>query len=107
MHTRETLAAGGSNFSDTLHIAFSAFSVLIIIAAIGITAFAYKNLFRLYSIVTIVLLCAFGILTSIDAPEIVKNGPTPWIGIWERILIGVYLLWICIFALKLLKTARK
>jgi hypothetical protein len=41
--------------------------------------------FRLYSIGTLILLLVFGILTFIEAPNVSMNGPTPFIGLWERI----------------------
>jgi hypothetical protein len=48
----------------------------------------------LYSIVTIVVLLTFGGLTFLEAPRLQANLPTPWIGLWERINISVFLLWV-------------
>jgi len=45
-----------------------------------------------------VILGVFGALTSTSAPRIAKNLPTPWIGVWERINIGVFLLWVVVLA---------
>jgi hypothetical protein len=49
------------------------------------------------------VLAIFGILTSIAAPKVQANEPTPWAGVWERINIGAYLLWILVLAILLLK----
>ncbi len=103
MHQREVLAAGGGTISDTLHIVYSMFSVAMMIGAIGFGAAALDKKFRFYSITTIIILSFFGYLTSIDAPRLEQNLLTPWLGVWERILIGVFLLWVVVLAMKVLR----
>ncbi len=52
---------------------------------------------------------AFGALTFHDAPGVAANLATPWIGVWERINLGVFLLWVIVLAARLLRmeeTAR-
>ncbi len=56
-----------------------------------------------YSIGTFVVLFIFGVLTFLDAPGIAKNQPTPLIGLWERINIGVFLLWVVVLGIVLLR----
>jgi len=103
MHLRETLASGGATFSDTLHIALGAVTELLYLLALGFTAAALGRPFRLYSIITFVILLFFGILTFLEAPAIATNQPTPLIGLWERINIGVFLLWVVVLAIVLLR----
>ena len=45
-------------------------SVLLMLFAIGFGAGAFGQRFRLYSITTMVLLVAFGVLTGLDGPRI-------------------------------------
>jgi uncharacterized membrane protein len=71
-------------------------------AAIGFGAAAFGKRFRFYSIATVVILVAFGALTGLDGPRIAANLPTPWVGVWERINIGVFLLWVVVLAVALL-----
>jgi hypothetical protein len=66
-------------------------------------AVAFGDGFRRYSMTSIVVLVAFGVLTFLDAPKVAANLPTPWIGVWERINIGVFLLWIVVLATTLLR----
>lgn len=106
MHQRAVLAAGGATLSDTMHIAFTMVSVLLMLLAIGFGAAAFKNGFRLYSIMTILLLLVFGALTVPDASRVQANLPTPWTGVWERINIGVFLLWVVVLAIVLLQKVR-
>jgi hypothetical protein len=103
MHLREVLAAGGGTLTDTLHIVWSMVAVLLMMLAIGFGAVAFGKRFRLYSIATLVILVAFGALTGLDGPRIAANLPTPWVGVWERINIGVFLLWVVVLAVALLR----
>ena len=98
MHQRDVLAAGGGTLSDTLHQVLAAVTVILMFLAIGFSATAFGKRFRLYSIVTIVVLLTFGGLTFLEAPRLPANLPTPWIGLWERINISVFLLWVVILA---------
>lgn len=101
MHLRETLAAGAGTFSDTLHLALGAITVLLMLAAMIIGAGAFGKRFRLYSVGSLAVLIVFAALTFMDAPGISQNLPTPWIGVWERINIGVFLLWVVVLAIAL------
>jgi pimeloyl-ACP methyl ester carboxylesterase len=44
------------------------------------------------------VLLAFGALTFLEAPRLGANLPTPWIGLWERINISVFLPWVVVLA---------
>jgi hypothetical protein len=98
MHQREVLAAGGGTLGDTMHRVLGGVTVFLMFLAIGFGATAFGKRFRLYSIATIVVLLTFGALTFIDAPRLEANLPTPWIGLWERINISVFLLWVVVLA---------
>jgi len=103
MHQREVLAAGGGTLSDTMHIVLASTTVLLMFAGMGFAARAFGRRFLLYSIASIVVLVAFGALTFWDAPRVQANLPTPWIGLWERINISVFLLWVVVLAIVLLR----
>jgi hypothetical protein len=103
MHQREVLAAGGKTLTDTLHIVWAMIIVLLMMLAMGFGAAALGKRFRFYSIATILILLVFGALSSLDAPRIQADLPTPWIGVWERINIGVFLLWVVVLAIVLLR----
>ena len=103
MHLRETLAAGGGTLSDTMHLVLASATVLLMLLAIGAAAAAFGIWFRVYSLATLAILAAFGALTFLDAPRLSANLPTPWIGIWERINVGVFLLWVVVLATTLLR----
>jgi len=107
MHQREVLATTGGTLTDTIHIVLAITTVLLMVAAIGLGATAFGDRFGFYSIATIVILFVFGALTGVDGPWIEANLPTPWVGIWERINIGVFLLWIVMLAIILLRREKR
>jgi hypothetical protein len=103
MHSREVLAAGGGTLTDTMHILVGIVTALLMMLAIGFGATAFGKRFYLYSIATVVILVAFGTLTGFNAPRISANLSTPWVGVWERINIGAFLLWVAVLATALLR----
>ena len=103
MHQREVLAAGGGTLSDTLHIVLAFVTVPLFLLTVGFGAAAFGRRFRLYSIATIVIALVFGALTGVEGPRISANLPTPWIGLWERINIGAYMIWLVVLAVALLR----
>jgi hypothetical protein len=106
MHQREVLAAGGGSLTDTWHIIFSMVWGTFSLLALGFGAFAFGKSFRLYSITTIIVLLVFGTLVALDAPLMQANLPTPFVGLWERINIGAFLLWVIVLAVILLRREK-
>jgi Protein of unknown function (DUF998) len=104
MHQRAVLAAGGETISDTFHVLIMApLSALFMVLAMGFAAVAINKPFRNYSIFTILTLLLFGILTGIGAPKVEHNLPTPWLGVFERVMLGAFLLWVVVLAVILLR----
>ena len=98
MHPREVLAAGGGTLTDTLHIVWTALTGLLLTTAMAFGAAAFGRGFRVYSIVSIAFLLGGALLTSLDAPRIQANLPTPFVGLWERVNIAAMLLWVAVLA---------
>ena len=99
MHLRGT----EFTLTDTLHIVWTIVTLLLMVVTIASGAMALGKRFRLYSVATILLFVVFGGLTWLDAPLVAANLPTPWMGIWERANVALYLLWIVAFAIALLR----
>ena len=106
MHQREVLAAGGGTFTDTWHIVMSVITLLLMFLSIGFGATAFGKAFRFYSIATILVFIVFGILTFGEAPNVDKNLPTPYIGLWERINIAAFMVWILVLSTILLRIEK-
>jgi len=105
MHQREVLAAGGKSLTDTLHIAWTMASVALMLIAMFACAGAFGRAFRHYTVATMVLLVGVGLVTGQSAAKVEANQPTPWIGVWERIDIALFLAWIVVLATTLLREA--
>lgn len=106
MHTREIIAAGGGTLTDTLHIVFTFITVPLMLVVIGLSAASLGKAFRIYSITSLVIVVAFGVLTGLDSPRMEANLPTPWMGVWERISIGAYMVWMIVLATLMLRTKQ-
>jgi len=103
MHQRGVLAAGGGTLGDAMHVVLGFVTVLLFLLTVGFGAAAFGKRFRLYSIATIVIAFVFGALTGLDSPRLSANLLTPYIGLWERINIGVYMIWLVVLAVTLLR----
>ena len=98
MHLREVLAAGGASMTDTLHIVWTAINGVLTLLAMGFAAAALGRPFRVYSAATMAIIILAGAVTSMDASQLQANLPTPWMGTWERVNIGAWLLWIAVLS---------
>lgn len=98
MHQREVLAADGATLSDTLHLALVGIGGITYFAQIAFAVTAFGRRFRLYSLVTALAMLVFGFVTSLYAPDVQDNNPTPGVGIYERISAYGYMLWVVVLA---------
>jgi hypothetical protein len=103
MHQREVIAAGGSTLTDTLHLVWAGVTVFLMFLYIAFGAAALGRRFRRYSIVTIVLLLAFGLLVAPTVGGISTGQPTPWAGVIERINIVMDMQGVAVLAVALLR----
>ena len=99
------LRGAGRTLTDTMHIALASVDVLFILLSIGFGAAAFGKRFRLYSIVTFIVVLLFGALAGLQGPRIAANEPTPWIGLNERISIFAFMIWMLVLAVTLLRSA--
>lgn len=107
MHQREVLAAGGGSMSDNMHLGMGMISSLFMIISMGFAAAAFGKRFRFYTIATIAILLVFGALTGLEKPNIEANLPTPLVGVWERIMLGIFILWAFVLSMVLLRAEKK
>lgn len=102
MHARGTEPIA----SDLGHIVLGAGSNILILGFIGFGAFALGRRFRNWSfaIMLVFFVTAIGTFSYMD--EVPAGDPTPWLGIVERIMIYVYLLWVAVLAVALIRRDR-
>jgi hypothetical protein len=92
--------------TDTLHIAWAMATILLMLLMMGFGAAAPGKRFRIYTHISIAVFIVFGVLTGIEGPKIASNEPTPLIGVWERINIAVFMLWVAVLAVVLLRRQK-
>jgi hypothetical protein len=93
--------------TDILHIAWAIVTNVFMWTFMLLGAMALGKGFRIYTFVSIFLHVVFGILTFLEAPEIPKNGPTNMIGVWERINILIFMIWVAVFAIILFRISSR
>jgi hypothetical protein len=94
---------GESDTTPAGHIILGAVMVLLMLSAIGFGAAALGKGFRLYSLVTLAAVLVFGALNFVYVDRVAAAEPTPWLGVVERITIGVWLLWVAVLAVVMLR----
>lgn len=92
-----------ASIRDGPHIAATAVQSVFVLAAILCGAYVHGRRFRFYSFATIAIIVAFGILAGFLARPM--PGPTPWIGLAERVNIYATMMWISVLSLTLLKAS--
>lgn len=95
--------SGGPASADVIHIALTGVIVLFILATVTVGATLRGRAFRVYSHATLVVMVAFGIVTSFAMRGVETGAPTPWVGLAERVNIGAFLLWVAVLAIALLR----
>jgi heme/copper-type cytochrome/quinol oxidase subunit 4 len=101
MHMRASEFTG----TDSMHIAFAASAVLLMLAFIGFGAAAFGRRFRVYSAVTVAAMLAAGGVASTQVGAIAAGQPTPWVGLVERVSVYAPMVWIIVFAAMLTREA--
>jgi hypothetical protein len=91
------------SFTDTpLHGTLSMAWGIIIFVAVGLSAVAYRGWFRLYAIVTDLVLVGFGMASAIAIQGIEQND-TPWAGAFERINAYALMAWFVVLAVTVMR----
>ena len=103
MHMRGEIGSA----TDTGHLIMAGVTVPLMMLFIGLGSGARGKWFRLYSILSILVMLVFGAWTGMQAPRVDAQLPTPWLGVIERISVYSPMLWILVLAIILLQTEKK
>ena len=93
--------------TDVAHIALSIVSMVFFFALLGVGSRALGVRFRRYSIVTILTVIAFGLLTFVGGLSLAANRPTPWLGVYERVMIYAFMLWVAVLSIALVREGER
>ena len=90
--------------ANTIHtVIWGVLTPLLMLAGIGASAAAFRARFRRYAILTLVALVASSVWTGMLAGQANAGEPVRWFGVAERALIGVWLQWVVVLAIVLLR----
>ena len=90
---------------DTLHIFATILMSIFIVAMMAFGAFVHGMRFRIYSLATIATVIVFGAWAGILARPM--PGPTPWLGLAERVNIYATMLWVAVLAVSYLRVQER
>lgn len=88
--------------NDVGHLLLSAATVILIAAQLGFGAAALGRWFRLYSLLSVAVVLVFGALTGVEAQQLASSGSTQFMGLFERIAMAAWLLWMSVLSVALL-----
>jgi uncharacterized protein DUF998 len=103
-HTVWAMSSRGmeGGFNDTMHIILSAVFSVLVIAAMVLSAVAYRGWFRVYAVATLVVVVGFGMASAFAIQGITQND-TPWAGGYERINAYAYFAWLIVLAITVMR----
>lgn len=94
------------SIADTMHIVLTALTVFCIAGAMLCAAVALGGRIAGASIAALIVMLGTGALAGVQGDDLAAGLPTPWLGIFERICIGTWLLWVAGLAAALLRSAK-
>ena len=98
---------GAGAFSASVpHIIVTAVLVVLMLAALAFGAFALGRRFRFYSLGTLGLIVALGVVSGYYGARLAAGQSTPGFGIVERVLIYAFLAWAATLGVALLRKAH-
>jgi hypothetical protein len=99
MTGRTDMVEGTLPANDLGHFILTGVTVVLFLLQMGFGAASFGKRFRLYSVATALAALIFGILTSVQTSGIASGGTTPWMGLFERVNVGAWLLWLSVLAI--------
>jgi hypothetical protein len=99
------LRGAPTSLTDTLHVVWAAVVSVLIMLAVGFGGVSLGRRFRAYSVATIASMLVAGGGSFLMAPDLAANRPTPYLGLIERLNLGLYLVWVIVLAVALLRRA--
>jgi len=94
-----------SGFTDTMHALLSGVWGMVTSACIVLAAIAFRGWFRVYSIVTVVVLIGCSVASSIAIAGIERDD-TPWAGVFERVSAYGLMAWFIALSITVMRRCR-
>ena len=107
MSSREETATGPGAANDVGHLVLSAATLVLILSQFAAGALAFGQKVRVYSFLSGTTVVGFGALTGVQSQKMTRGEPTPWLGLFERIMLGAWLSWMSVLAVTLMRNRQQ
>jgi len=105
MSSREDIVEGPMSINDVGHLVLSGLTGVLVLSTLWFGAVTFGHRFRLYTLLTAAAVVVFGgVLTSMQGANV--PDPTPWMGLYERVGLYGFYLWLAVLAIVLLREER-
>jgi len=91
------------SLTDSMHITWAMITISLMFAMIIVGSKSFGQGFKIFSWISILCFLFFGVLTGMLSDDLAAGRPTPMIGVWERINIGMFMIWIMMLAIQILR----
>jgi hypothetical protein len=97
MTSRADMTSGApATPNDVGHLVMTGATIVLVLSETGFSAAAFGWRFRVYAMASAVTVVEVGALTAAQASRLPAGVPTPWMGLFERISIAPWLLWMTV-----------
>ncbi len=100
MTSREDVVDGPMSVNDVGHLVLSGVTFLFIASALWFGARSFGAGFRAYTLITAATIVVFAVLMGTQSPNV--PDPTPWMGLYERVMLWAWLVWMAVLAIILM-----
>jgi hypothetical protein len=107
MSARLDLATAGPGDNDSGHLVLAAMTGIFALAEFALAAVAFGTRFRVYVAASVLVMLVFGALTGSAPTKIEAGEPTPWMGLFERVSIVMWLVLLATVAVVLLRQEHR
>ena len=105
MSSREDIVEGPMTSNDLGHLVLSGLTGVLVLSTLWFGVATFGRRFRRYTLATAAAVVVFGgVLTSMEGSKV--PDPTPWMGLYERIGLYGFYLWLAVLAVVLLREGR-
>ena len=101
MTSRAAMVRAATGANDTGHLVLSAGTGVFALLELVLLAIAFGTWARVYAAVSVAVMVGFNVLVAMTVGEVAGGVATPWMGLFERLGMAPWLLWLVIVSVLL------
>lgn len=103
MTSRAEMVRAGTGPNDVGHLVLSAGTGIFALAKLALLALAFGTWARVYAVASLAVMIGFNGVMSTMVDDVERGAATPWMGLYERIGMAPWLLWLALVSVLLLR----